>query len=188
MNYKVSNNDLIQIATGEIRARVIMLNVEATRFGIMYGVINEMSEDEITQYVDTYSGLNGVYASEELAMAHAIASMSPVPTPFVAENAHRIDGEILNVANAHCDDNGAWIADFCFSQFKGTCKQAREVLGDLFDGTLSDDYKDAFLYINEYASRFADDSTLIHKNFRHSAKWWFTLKFSIAQKHWALFI
>lgn len=85
MQYVQNNNDIIQVATGEIRARVIVLNVEATRFGIMYGVINEMSEDEITQYVDTYSGLNGVYASEELAMAHAMASMQPVPTPFVAD-------------------------------------------------------------------------------------------------------
>lgn len=109
MQYKVSNNDLIQVSTGEIRARIIMLNMEATRFGIMYGVINEMSEDEIMQYVDTYSGLNGVYASEELAMAHAIASMQPVPQPFdhqeaVYQNsgyARQIAGETPEMAHAH---------------------------------------------------------------------------------------
>lgn len=108
MQFKVSNNDLIQVSTGEIRARVIMLNMEATRFGIMYGVINEMSEDEIMQYVDTYSGLNGIYATEELAMAHAIASVQPVPQPFdhqeaVYQNsgyARQIAGETPEMAHA----------------------------------------------------------------------------------------
>lgn len=108
MQFKVSNNDLIQVSTGEIRARVIMLNMEATRFGIMYGVINEMSEDEIMQYVDTYSGLNGIYATEELAMAHAIASMQPVPQPFDrqeavyqnSDHARRIAGETPEMAHA----------------------------------------------------------------------------------------
>ena len=108
MQFKVSNNDIIQVSTGEIRARVIMLNMEATRFGIMYGVINEMSEDEIAQYVDTYSGLNGIYATEELAIAHAIASMQPVPQPFdhqeaVYQNsdyARQIAGETPEMAHA----------------------------------------------------------------------------------------
>ena len=111
MQFKVSNNDIIQVATGEIRARVIMLNLEATRFGIMYGVINEMSEDEIMQYVDTYSGLNGIYATEELAMAHAIASMQPLPQPFDhqeavyqnSDHARRIAGETPEMAHAYHD-------------------------------------------------------------------------------------
>lgn len=111
MQFQVSNNDIIQVLTGEIRARVIMLNMEATRFGIMYGVINEMSEDEIMQYADTYSGLNGIYATEELATAHAMASMQPVPQPFDhqeavyqnSDHARRIAGETPEMAHAHHD-------------------------------------------------------------------------------------
>ncbi len=211
MQYVQKNNDIIQVATGEIRARVIMLNVEATRFGIMYGVVNEMSEEEIAHYVDTYSGMNGIYASEELAIAHAMASMQPVPTPFAVAADHyeaiyqqsgyarQIAGETPEMAHAHHeaieavesayrDDNGTLLAALCFNQFKGTCKQAQQVLGDLFTHTLPDDIKDGITYIAEYASRFDENAALIHHNFRQSAKWWFQHKFDVPQKHWALFI
>jgi len=113
MQYRISNNDIIQVETGEIRARIIMLNVEATRFGIMYGVIDDMSEGEIMEYVDNYSEINGVFETAESAMAHAMASMQPVPTPFAADHyeaayqqsgyARQIAGETPEMAHAHHD-------------------------------------------------------------------------------------
>lgn len=209
MQYVQKNNDIISVQTGEIRARIVMLNTEEVRFGIMYGVINEMDRDEILDYVASYSGVNGVFETFESAMAHAMASMQPVPTPFAADHyeaiyqqsgyARQIAGETPEMAHAHHeaieavenayrDDNGDLLAAFCFNQFKGTCKQAQQVLGDLFTHALPDDIKDAITYINEYASRFDEKAALIHHNFRQSAKWWFQHKFDVPQKHWALFI
>lgn len=111
MQYVQKNNDIISVQTGEIRARIVMLNTEEVRFGIMYGVINEMDRDEILDYVASYSGVNGVFETFESAMAHAMASMQPVPTPFVADHyeevnqnsdhARRIAGETPEMAHAH---------------------------------------------------------------------------------------
>jgi hypothetical protein len=185
MQYVQNNNDIISVQTGEIRARVIMLNYEATRFGIIYGVIDDMSEDEIMRYADNYSGINGVFETEASAIAHAMASMQPAPTPF---GISRIDGEVLEAANPTHEQDGSWIAEFSFNQFKGTCKQAQSVLNDLFSYELPEDIKDAITYITEYASRFDDNAPLIHHNFRQAAKWWFQHKFDIPQKHWALFL
>lgn len=77
MQYTTINNDIILIETGEIVARIIILNVEAPRFGIMYGNIAEFSQEEIMQYVDTYSGTNGVFETQDSAIAHALWDMSP---------------------------------------------------------------------------------------------------------------
>jgi len=79
-------------------------------------------------------------------------------------------------------------AQFCFDEFKGTCKQAQAVLSDLFSYELPEDIKDAITYITEYASRFDDNAPLVHHNFRQAAKWWFQHKFDVPQKHWALFL
>ena len=109
MQYVQNNNDIISVQTGEIRARVIMLNCEAARFGIIYGVIDDMSEGEIMEYVDNYSAINGVFETAESAMAHAMASMQPVPQPFDHEEAvyqnsgyaRQIAGETPEMAHAH---------------------------------------------------------------------------------------
>jgi hypothetical protein len=77
MQYTVKNNDIILVETGEIVARIIILNVEATRFGIMYGNIAEFSEAEILEYVDTYSGINGIFETAERAIEYALWDMSP---------------------------------------------------------------------------------------------------------------
>lgn len=195
MQYVQNNNDIILVETGEIRARVIMLNYEATRFGIIYGVIDDMSESEIQEYVDTYSGINGIFETEASAIAHAMADMQPADHYEAiynnSDHARQIAGETPAMAHARYEAV-EWTekvdAQFCFNEFKGTCKQAQTVLNDLFSYELPEDIKDAITYITEYASRFDDNAPLVHHNFRQAAKWWFQHKFDIPQKHWALFL